>query len=180
MSNAPIYINGRPMVEVGRGQRGKKRVVKRIIRRQGRQDARLERLQGDQPGALITPKLNLSKVKIFPLGVIDMVAAGATEADFTQTAQNMFEPIRGIAQAETSLDDVELTDINVGNVSQVVVKNVRFPAQMLSPQADDVLCDLDIVTSGIDFSVSAFNMNAAAQRVTMGYFGNYFQSAQLR
>jgi len=129
---------------------------------------------------LIEPKLNLSKVKIFPLGTIDMTAAGAAQVDFTQTAQNPFEPIRGIAQAETSLDDVELLDINVGNVSQVVVKNVRFPAQMLSPAADDVLCDLDIVTSGIDFSVTGFNMNAALQRVTIGFFGNYFQSVNLR
>lgn len=173
MTLAPVYLSGE---EIGRLRKKGKKVV---LRRRGG-EGRGGVSRREPPAKYIEPKVNLSKVKIFPLGVIDMTAAGAAEETFVQTAQNPFEPIRGIAQAETSLDDVEFTQLDCGNVSQLVVKNARFPAQMFSPAADDVLCDLDIVPGGIQFSMQGFNMNAAAQRVTIGYFGNYFMNVSLR
>lgn len=174
MTVAPIYLSGEEIAALRR-RKGKKKVVLR------RRDGGGHRDSSPAPQArIIEPKINLSKVKIFPLGVQVTIAAGATEFTHVQTAQNPFEPIRGIAQASLSLDDIEFTQLDCGNVSQLVVKNARFPGQMLSPQADDVLCDLDIVPGGIQFSMQGFNQNAANQRVTIGYFGNYFQSVNLQ
>lgn len=174
MTLAPVYLSGE---EIARLRKKGKKVV---LRRRGERGGGGPRGRGESPGKYVEPKVNLSKVKIFPLGVQTSVAAGATETTWVQTAQNPFEPIRGIAQASISLDDIEFTQLDCGNVSQLVVKNARFPGQMLSPQADDVLCDLDIVPGGIQFSMQGFNQNVANQRVTIGFFGNYFMNVSLR
>ncbi len=173
--NSPIYLSGD---EVGLL---KKLRARRAAKGKGRHPVVVAQPTQQAPRRrIIEPKLNLAKVKIFPLGAASTVAAGATEFTFSQTAQNPFEPIRGIAQATTSLDDIEFSQLDCGNVSQLVVKNARFPGQMLSPQADDVLCDLDMIPGGITFSMQGFNLNAGAQRVAIGYFGNYFMSVNLR
>lgn len=172
--NSPVYLSG---TEIGllKKLRAKRAAKNKNIFHEVRTAPR-----GESARHIVEPKINLAKVKIFPLGAASTVAAGATEFTFSQTAQNPFEPIRGIAQATLSLDDVEFSQLDCGNVSQLVVKNARFPGQMLSPQADDVLCDLDMIPGGITFSMQGFNMNAAAQRVSIGYFGNYFMSVNLR
>lgn len=169
--NSPIYLSGEEVGILNKLRKKRAEKGKRVL---------VTRHSAQPAKRIIEPKLNLAKVKIFPLGAQDTVAAGATEFTFSQTAQNPFEPIRGIAQAETSLDLIEFTQLDCGNVSQLVVKNARFPGQMLSPQADDVLCDLDMIPGGITFSMQGFNEDAANQRVAIGFFGNYFMSVNLR
>lgn len=168
MTASPVFIHGE---EIARRDNRQRRGENK--RRGG--GRRREGGGGNEP-RLVESRVNLSKVKLFPLGVQAVAAVGAT---FTNeaTSQNPFEPLRGVVQASVSLDDVELTQLDVGNVSQLTVKNRRFPGQMFSSAADDVLCDLDIVPSGNDFSMEG--VSQSIQRVTIGWYGNYFMSVNI-
>ena len=172
------YIRGTEL-EVGdkraRDARQAGRKGARESRQGGRQDARDIR-QGDGP-RLIETQPNIAKVKIYPLGVFAVAAAGGP-FNLNPTAQHIFEPTRIIFQGTVSLSDIEINELKIGNVSQLVVGNTFFPASMFSPSADDVLCDLDVVTTGQDFLVTG--VSQSIQRVSAGSYGNYFQSVNLR
>lgn len=162
-----IYVAGE---ELGWGGKGKAR---RDARQDDRKERKMER-QGNKPQLLET-KANFTQIKIFPLGS-DVIAGAGDPVLLSQNAQNAFQPIRGIIQASVSLDTVILSEIKVGNVSQLVV-GANFPAQMFSPAADDVLCDLDVVPPGIQFRLEGVS---GIQTVTAGFFGHYFSSVNLR
>ncbi len=167
-----VYVRG-TLIE------GKKERNERQYKREGnrvkRNEDRMEKNAPEGP-RLVETTPNLAKVKIYPLGVIAVTATNTFS--LSPPAQHIFEPTRIIFAGNVLLDDVELTEIKIGNVSQLVVGNTTFPAQMFSPSANDVLCDLDVVTTGQDFLIQGSSV--VTQRVSAGSYGNYFQSVNLR
>lgn len=169
------YIRGTELVE-GKAERDA-RQYKRQAKRVNRNENRMERNAPQQQGPrLIETTPNIAKVKLYPLGVAAVAAIGGAFT-LSPTAQHIFEPTRIIFQGTVSLSDIELNELKIGNVSQLVVGNTVFPASMFSPAADDVLCDLDVVTTGQDFLITG--VSQSVQRVSAGSYGNYFQSVNL-
>lgn len=183
--NGVYYVRGTQLNVEGKKERDQRQYERQKRKaEEARRDAEKfeRRMERNEPASepsgprLVETTPNLAKVKIYPLGLA-IVAAGAPFS-LNPTAQHIFEPTRIIFSGNVSLSDIELNELKIGNVSQLVVGNTVFPAQMFSPAADDVLCDLDVVTTGQDFLITGTSVSA--QRVTAGSYGNYFQSVNLR
>src|SRR5690242_20105967 len=78
--NSPIYLSGDEVGLLNKWRQKRVDKGKRVLIKRGTTAAQPAR-------RIVEPKINLAKVKIFPLGAQSTVAAGATEFTFSQTAQ---------------------------------------------------------------------------------------------
>lgn len=122
-----------------------------------------------QKNAAVVQKVGLQSKRRNPLGFVPVSVAAGVSSQIPAAPQNLFRAERLVVPSDIAFD-FGVTDIKVGNVSQLV-QSAELPAAIFSEVAIDTNVSWDTAEVGNQISIVARNKSALAIDFTAALLG---------